>query len=231
MPPNVISIRFVAQIGPELSIENVQKYDAGVYICLVSALDGQDDMMGNSLDEDSIENELSDVSTTNHQSNGKDYNEALTIILKVRSVPGPVTRLGIRISTILGVMMWEFPKNHSGGYPVISFTAEVRKYSSCENATVWERLDPNNIPANVVTANIYHPAFEFSNSSFLDSLTQRYYEVYHLKPNTTYEFRIWANNYLGAGEIASTTATTLDQISDKGTFQFYHIGCAGLLMH
>lgn len=45
---------------------------------------------------------------------------------------------------------------------------------------------------------------------------QRYYEVYHLKPNTTYEFRIWANNLLGAGEMSYTTATTLSQLSDQG---------------
>lgn len=131
----------------------MQKYDAGVYICLVSVYGGpSDDAMGNSLDGDGIEDESADASLTNYQSNGKDYYEALTIILKVRSVPGPVTRLSIRISTILGVMMWEFPKNHSGGYPIISFTAEIRKYtdSSCENASVWERMDPNNIPSNVV---------------------------------------------------------------------------------
>lgn len=119
---------------------------------MVSVYDGQEDMMGNSVDADGSENESEDESVANYQSDGKEYYEALTIILKVRSVPGPVARLGIRISTILGVMMWEFPKNHSGGYPIISFTAEVRKYtdSSCENATVWERMDPNNIPANVV---------------------------------------------------------------------------------
>lgn len=45
---------------------------------------------------------------------------------------------------------------------------------------------------------------------------QRYFEVYHLKPNTTYEFRIWANNYLGAGAMMYTTATTLSQLSDQG---------------
>lgn len=121
---------------------------------MVSVYDGEDDMMGNSVDDDDAGNESDDVSMANYQSDGKDYYEALTIILKVRSVPGPVTRLGIRISTILGVMMWEFPKNHSGGYPIISFTAEVRKYTDalCENATEWERMDPNNIPANVVGA-------------------------------------------------------------------------------
>lgn len=43
---------------------------------------------------------------------------------------------------------------------------------------------------------------------------QRYYELYHLKPNTTYEFRLWANNFLGAGEIVTTSATTLGALSD-----------------
>lgn len=121
---------------------------------MVSVYNGPDDMMRNGVNGDDAESETEDVLMANYQSDGREYYEALTIILKVRAVPGPVTRLGIRISTILGVMMWEFPKNHSGGYPIISFTAEVRKYtdSSCENATVWERMDPNNIPANVVGA-------------------------------------------------------------------------------
>lgn len=117
------------------------------------------DVMENSLDGDSTESESTEVLT-----NGKDFYEALTIILKVRSVPGPVTSLGIRISTILGVMMWEFPKNHSNGYPIISFTAEVRKYmdESCENASLWERLDPNNIPANVVSAQSMHVLVQYA---------------------------------------------------------------------
>lgn len=41
-------------------------------------------------------------------------------------------------------------------------------------------------------------------------------EVYHLTPNTTYEFRIWGNNYLGAGEIVNTIITTLPEIGDEG---------------
>lgn len=46
-------------------------------------------------------------------------------------------------------------------------------------------------------------------------------EVYHLTPNTTYEFRIWGNNYLGAGEIVNTIITTLPEIGDEGTISFY----------
>lgn len=41
-------------------------------------------------------------------------------------------------------------------------------------------------------------------------------EIYHLIPNTTYEFRIWGNNYIGSGDIASTIITTLPEIGDEG---------------
>lgn len=117
----------------------MQTSDAGTYICLVSIYDG--DMMQSN--DESFE-----------KNDEPEYYEALTIILRVRSVPGPVSKLSVRLSTILGVLMWEFSSNHSNGYPVKSFTAEFRKYfdMSCENATIepWERLEPNNIPGNVV---------------------------------------------------------------------------------
>lgn len=51
---------------------------------------------------------------------------------------------------------------------------------------------------------------------FFENLPQRYMEIYHLLPNTTYEFRIWGNNYIGPGEIASTIVTTLPEIGDDG---------------
>lgn len=144
------------QSGPELTIENVQRTDAGVYICLVSDADG-----GRMAEDDDRRNELVNPSIN------ENYYEALTVIVKVRSVPGPVTRLGIHLSTILGAMMWEFPKNHSNGYPIISFTAEFRKYTeeSCENGTSWERFDPNDIPANVVSAGRRHPRYFRSRST------------------------------------------------------------------
>lgn len=194
--------------------------------------------------------------------------EALNILIRVRSVPGPVSRLSMRISTIVGVLRWEFNQNVTGGYPLKSFTAEYRKYRDVrfvvnKTENVWMTMDPNNIPANVVSLlleiffmflNIYLNTFECTQADRIDlfhapanALTiyrhlgerkklfdltpciqwtlflisyplclQRYYEVYHLKPNTTYEFRIWANNYLGAGEIAYTMATTLSQLTDKG---------------
>lgn len=45
---------------------------------------------------------------------------------------------------------------------------------------------------------------------------QRMLEIYHLVPNTTYEFRIWANNHLGAGEIVTIQGTTSPIFEEKG---------------
>lgn len=73
-------------------------------------------------------------------------------MLKVRTAPGTMTKLGVSLSTVLGVMMWEFSSNNSGGYPIKSFTAEFRKYVE-DNETEWQRLDPQNIPSNVVSYN------------------------------------------------------------------------------
>lgn len=41
-------------------------------------------------------------------------------------------------------------------------------------------------------------------------------EVYRLEPNTTYEFRIWANNQLGSGEVVTTNVTTLPETKEEG---------------
>lgn len=101
-------------------MNNIKPADAGTYVCLAS-----------------IEND----ETSNY--------EALTIVLKVRTTPGTVTKLGVSLSTVLGVLMWEISLNRSGGYPVKSFTVEFRKYVE-DNETEWIRLDPQNIPANVV---------------------------------------------------------------------------------
>lgn len=69
-------------------------------------------------------------------------------------MPGPVSRFGVRLSTVLGFLIWEYPSNRSGGYPLISFTAQFRPYSdeNSDNETLWEILDPQNIPANVVSS-------------------------------------------------------------------------------
>uniref|UniRef100_A0A1A9W8P3 Fibronectin type-III domain-containing protein n=1 Tax=Glossina brevipalpis TaxID=37001 RepID=A0A1A9W8P3_9MUSC len=118
--------------------------------------------------------------------------------LTVRTPPGPVTQLYFKASTILGFLIWRFNKSDSGGYPVRSFTAEYRNVSyrqpplnnSFEHQ--WSRMDPINIAPNV-----------------------RQMEVYRLEPNTTYEFRIWANNQLGSGEVITTNVTTLPETKEE----------------
>lgn len=42
--------------------------------------------------------------------------------------------------------------------------------------------------------------------------------MYKLKPNTTYEFRIWATNQLGKGEITEVLGTTLNSYPEQGMF-------------
>ncbi|KAM8718951.1 hypothetical protein ACLKA7_011626 [Drosophila subpalustris] len=126
------------------------------------------------------------------------YEAIQRIRLTVRTTPGPVTQLYFKASTILGFLIWRFNKTLSGGYPVRSFTAEYRNVSyhvQPTNASYeheWTRMDPINIAPNV-----------------------RQMEVYRLAPNTTYEFRIWANNEMGSGEVVTTNVTTLPETKEE----------------
>ncbi|XP_017466384.1 PREDICTED: uncharacterized protein LOC108359177 [Rhagoletis zephyria] len=128
----------------------------------------------------------------------EEYQAVEKVNLTVRTPPGPVTQLYFKASTILGFLIWRFNKANSGGYPVRSFTAEFRNVSYNEtpyNHTFeheWSRMDPINIAPNV-----------------------RQMEVYRLEPNTTYEFRIWANNQLGSGEVVTTNVTTLPETKEE----------------
>ncbi|XP_037932149.1 contactin-1a [Teleopsis dalmanni] len=146
----------------------------------------------------------SSSSTTNstlptlNEEEEQEYQAILKVNLTVRTPPGPVSQLYFKASTILGFLIWRFNKTAAGGYPVRSFTAEYRNVSyvqtpynsSFEHA--WIRMDPINIAPNV-----------------------RQMEVYHLEPNTTYEFRIWANNVLGSGEVVTTNVTTLPETKEE----------------
>lgn len=89
-----------------------------------------------------------------------DFRKELVLTLAVRSQPGPVVNLTVRISTIIGVLKWDFDQNHTGGYPLKSFTAQFRLYVEADigegNTHEWNRLDPRNIPSNVVCHYNYH---------------------------------------------------------------------------
>ncbi|XP_039958721.1 A-agglutinin anchorage subunit isoform X1 [Bactrocera tryoni] len=132
------------------------------------------------------------------ETEAEEYQAVEKVNLTVRTPPGPVTQLYFKASTILGFLIWRFNKTNSGGYPVRSFTAEFRNVSYNETPYnqsfehEWSRMDPINIAPNV-----------------------RQMEVYRLEPNTTYEFRIWANNQLGSGEVVTTNVTTLPETKEE----------------
>lgn len=50
----------------------------------------------------------------------------------------------------------------------------------------------------------------------LSNLFQRQIDVYHLEPNTTYSFRVWATNQLGRGEIVEVEGHTHHSVEELG---------------
>uniref|UniRef100_A0A182QBW4 Ig-like domain-containing protein n=1 Tax=Anopheles farauti TaxID=69004 RepID=A0A182QBW4_9DIPT len=120
--------------------------------------------------------------------------ELLKVNVKVRTPPLAVSNFYVRASTIIAVLVWEVMPNRTGGYAIRDFTAEMRKMRETNDAPElpWETIDPRHISPNA-----------------------RQLEIYHLIPNTTYEFRIWGNNQLGAGEIVTILATTQPRMEEK----------------
>ncbi|XP_058127548.1 uncharacterized protein LOC131290904 [Anopheles ziemanni] len=120
--------------------------------------------------------------------------ELLKVNVKVRTPPLAVSNFYVRASTIIAVLVWEVMPNRTGGYAIRDFTAEMRKMreSVDEPELPWETIDPRHISPNA-----------------------RQLEIYHLIPNTTYEFRIWGNNQLGAGEIVTILSTTQPRMEEK----------------
>ncbi|KAG5680531.1 hypothetical protein PVAND_010036 [Polypedilum vanderplanki] len=117
--------------------------------------------------------------------------------VKVKTRPSAVSSFRARATTIIAVLIWEVWRNRTGNSPITDFTAEMRRQpdifpNNTEEEVEWTRLDPSHITPNA-----------------------RQLEVYHLKPNTSYQFRIWANNEVGSGEIKLTTARTKAPTEEK----------------
>ncbi|XP_055523811.1 uncharacterized protein LOC129717721 isoform X2 [Wyeomyia smithii] len=122
------------------------------------------------------------------------YVEIRRFNIKIRRPPLAVSNFFVRASTIIAVLVWEVLPNRTGGYAIRDFTAEMRKLRMTDDdpEEPWETIDPRHISPNA-----------------------RQLEIYHLIPNTTYEFRIWANNALGAGDVMTITATTTPDMEEK----------------
>ncbi|XP_043281922.1 contactin-3 isoform X2 [Venturia canescens] len=106
------------------------------------------------------------------------------INIEVKSPPPALHNVWVKPSTILANILWQV--NGTGGYPIIDFTAEYRlKPAVGQEPEEWKPIIPMHIPPN-----------------------SRQIDVYHLEPNTTYEFRVWATNRLGRGEIVEVEGRT-----------------------
>ncbi|BFG01753.1 uncharacterized protein DMAD_01431 [Drosophila madeirensis] len=216
----------IVQTGRVLVLRNVSTSDAGIYVCFATATTTTtttttkatatspatttSPRLENEGEQQLPEEETAATTATATTTQSKEqkpkqvqeeelkYQAYQRTKLTVRTVPGPVTQLYFKASTILGFLIWRFNKTQSGGYPVRSFTAEFRNVSYSQppaNASfehAWSRMDPINIAPNV-----------------------RQMEVYRLAPNTTYEFRIWANNELGSGVVVTTNVTTLPETKEE----------------
>ncbi|XP_020706160.2 Down syndrome cell adhesion molecule-like protein 1 homolog isoform X2 [Athalia rosae] len=108
----------------------------------------------------------------------------------VRSPPPALHNVWVKPSTILANILWEVAG--TGGYPIIDFTAEYRLKSTSDGTPEdWKPIIPTHIPPN-----------------------SRQIDVYHLEPNTTYSFRVWATNQLGRGEIVEVEGHTHHSVEE-----------------
>ncbi|XP_018364444.1 PREDICTED: protein sidekick isoform X1 [Trachymyrmex cornetzi] len=106
------------------------------------------------------------------------------INVEVKTPPPALHNVWVKPSTILANILWEVAG--TGGYPIIDFTAEYRlKPVTGEEPEEWKPIIPTHIPPN-----------------------SRQIDVYHLVPNTTYSFRVWASNQLGKGEVVEVEGHT-----------------------
>ncbi|XP_028035921.1 Down syndrome cell adhesion molecule-like protein 1 homolog [Bombyx mandarina] len=105
--------------------------------------------------------------------------------LTVRTEPPPLVNVTVHSSTILALILWNVAGD--GGHPIIDFTAQYRSAMPV-NGTLepWRPISPNHISPN-----------------------SRQIDVYHLEPNASYWFRVWATNVLGPGPPVEVLATTL----------------------
>lgn len=152
--------------GGVLRLYRLQRSDAAVYVCLVAASSKHGQQLLAAAADTSTEvaeppgtNGTSNVSSSNssnhyqpavYENTDGTFVEALRVRVIVRSVPCAVTRLSMRISTILGVLIWEYNRTTAYAHPLKSFTAEYRLHNATQPLP-WDRLDPKNISPNIVS--------------------------------------------------------------------------------
>ena len=91
----------------------------------------------------------------------------------------------------------------------------------------WERLDPHHITPNARQLEVYHLKVNNRICELIYCHCRFYCCNKILQPNTSYQFRIWANNEVGAGEMKFTYARTKPPVEEKGKMNTQtHSTCA-----
>lgn len=115
----------------------------------------------------------------------------------VLTEPPPLVNVTVHASTILALILWNVAGD--GGHPIIDFTAQYRSATPVnETLEDWRPISPNHISPN-----------------------SRQIDVYHLEPNASYWFRVWASNVLGAGPPVEVLATTLYRDQDAELYRHF----------
>ncbi|XP_063225073.1 protein turtle homolog A [Bacillus rossius redtenbacheri] len=112
--------------------------------------------------------------------------------VRVRTPPPALQNVTVHPSTVLALLLWDVAGD--GGYPISHFSAHYRQLHPDPESLDdrhWHSVKPEHISPNV-----------------------RQIDVYRLDPNTTYVFKVWANNQLGPGEATQLQATTLHSVEE-----------------
>ena len=144
------------------------------------------------------------------------YIKKYSIFIIFSAPPPALHNVWVKPSTILANILWEVAG--TGGYPIIDFTAEYRlKPNAGEEPEDWKPIVPTHIPPNSVNNFSFNYFYTTTILLLLKLITlQRQIDVYHLVPNTTYSFRVWATNQLGRGEIVEVEGHTHHSIEELG---------------
>lgn len=123
-----------------LLLINVTLKDSGIYTCfIIPSTNNEETSQEIEYPADTIINETNSLL------------EFFKAKIKVKTEPSPVKYLTARITTIIGVLMWDILPNHSG-YPLIYFSADYRQIDDFGiNETEWQRIDPKKITPNAVS--------------------------------------------------------------------------------
>jgi len=140
------------------------------------------------------------------------------IFLIFLAPPHELKNITILPSTILASIMWD--SGEDGGYPVLNYHIRYRLKNSSESDWTPCKQDPIS-PSEVRKSWQFVCQFILKNKTNIthsDSEFQRRMDIFHLLPNATYLFEMWANNQLGKGVSTTLEVSTHYDMQEIGKF-------------